>query len=97
MSTSSLPSFIKIHLAVLEKKSKMWKVYGRTTTDDDDDDDDGRTDGRRAMTIAHSSLRLRWAKNVRGHEYFIPTKFGKYPSSNSVVKADYVFQYIYMH
>ena len=35
--------------------------------------------------------------NVRGHDYFIPTKFGKYPSSNSVVKADYVFQYIYMH
>ena len=29
--------------------------------------------------------------------YFILTKFGKYPSSNSVVKADYVFQYIYMH
>ena len=56
MSTSSLPSFIKIHPAVLEKKSKMWKVYGRT---------DGRTtdDGRCAMTIAHSSLRLRWAKN----------------------------------
>ena len=27
--------------------------------------------------------------NVRGHEYFIPTKFGKYPSSNSVVKADF--------
>ena len=38
MSTSSLPSFIKIHQAVLEKKSKMWKVYGRK-----DDDDDGRT------------------------------------------------------
>ena len=35
--------------------------------------------------------------NVRGHEYFIPTKFGKYPSRNSVVKAYYVFQYIYMH
>ena len=35
--------------------------------------------------------------NVRGHEYFIPTKFGKYPSSDSVVKADYVFPYIYMH
>ena len=34
---------------------------------------------------------------VQGHEYFIPTKFGKYPSRNSVVKADYVFQYIYMH
>ena len=32
-----------------------------------------------------------------GHEYFIPTKFGKYPSSDSVVKADYVFPYIYMH
>ena len=55
MSTSSLPSFIKIHQAVLEKKSKMWNVYGRQT--------DGRTDdGRCAMTIAHSSLRLRWAK-----------------------------------
>ena len=35
--------------------------------------------------------------NVQGHEYFIPTKFGKYPSRNSVVKAYYVFQYIYMH
>ena len=29
-------------------------------------------------------------------KYFIPTKFGKYPSSDSVVKADSVFQYIYM-
>ena len=35
--------------------------------------------------------------NVQGHEYFIPTKFGEYPSSDSVVKADYVFLYIYMH
>ena len=35
--------------------------------------------------------------NVRGHKYFIPTKFGEYPSSNSVVKADYVFPFIYMH
>ena len=35
--------------------------------------------------------------NVRGHEYFIPTKFGKYPSSDSVVKADSVFQYIYVY
>ena len=34
--------------------------------------------------------------NVRGHEFFIPTKFGKYPSSDSVVKADSVFPYIYM-
>ena len=30
-------------------------------------------------------------------KYFIPTKFGKYPSSDSVVKADSVFQYIYMN
>ena len=35
--------------------------------------------------------------NERGLEYFIPTKFGEYPSSDSVVKSDYVFQYIYMH
>ena len=35
---------------------------GRRTTDDDDD---GRADdGRCAMTIAHLSLRLRWAKNT---------------------------------
>ena len=63
MSTSSLPSFIKIHPAVPEKKSKMWKVYGRT---DDGRRTDGRTDGRCAMTIAHSSLRLRWAKKDIG-------------------------------
>ena len=30
-------------------------------------------------------------KHVRRHEYFIPPKFHKYPSSSSVVKADYVF------
>ena len=55
MSTSSLPSFIKIHQAVLEKNLKMWKVYRRT----------GRwtENGRRDMTIAHLSLRLRWAKS----------------------------------
>ena len=34
---------------------------------------------------------------VRDHGYFIPTKFRKYPSSDSLVKADYVFPYIYMH
>ena len=28
---------------------------------------------------------------------FIPNKFGKYPSSDSVVKADSGFQYIYIH
>ena len=35
-------------------------------------------------------------KNELGHEYFIPTKFGKYPSRYSAVKADYVFPDIYM-
>ena len=35
--------------------------------------------------------------NERGLEYFIPTKFGEYPSGDSVVKSDYVFPYIYMH
>ena len=48
----------------------MWKFSdddGRRRTDDDGrrrtDDDDGRTDdGRCAMTIAHLSLWLRWAK-----------------------------------
>ena len=35
--------------------------------------------------------------HVRGHEHFIPTKFRKHPLSSSVVKADYVFPYIYMH
>ena len=47
MSTSSLPSFIKILPNV--------KVYGRRTPTDD---------GRCALTIAHSSLRLRWAKKI---------------------------------
>ena len=27
--------------------------------------------------------------HVRGNEFFFPTKFRKYPSSDSVVKADY--------
>ena len=43
----------------------------------------------------------RYGKNilmhVPGHEQFIPTKFRKHPLRGSVVKADYVFQYIYMH
>ena len=38
MSTSSLPSFIKIHQAVLEKKLKMLKF----TDEDDERTDDGR-------------------------------------------------------
>ena len=35
--------------------------------------------------------------HVQGHEHFIPTKFRKHPLSGSVVKAGYVFPYIYMH
>ena len=35
--------------------------------------------------------------NVRGHGYCIRTRFGKYPLSDYVAKADYVFPYIYMH
>ena len=35
--------------------------------------------------------------HVPGHEHFIPTKFRKHPLSGSVVKAGYVFRYIYMH
>ena len=35
--------------------------------------------------------------HVPGHEHFIPSKFRKHPWSGSVVKADYVFPYIYMH
>ena len=33
--------------------------------------------------------------NERGLEYFIPTKFGEYPSSDSEDKGDYVFPYLY--
>ena len=34
---------------------------------------------------------------VRDYEHFIPAKFRKHPLSGSVVKADYVFPYLYMH
>ena len=33
---------------------------------------------------------------VRDHEHFMPIKFRKHPLSGSVVKADYVFPYIYI-
>ena len=36
-----------------------------------------------------------WIQICGGHEYFIPNKFYKYISNNSVVKADSVFNYIY--
>ena len=35
--------------------------------------------------------------HVPGHEHIIPTKFRKHPLSGSVVKAGYVFPYVYMH
>ena len=35
-------------------------------------------------------------KQVRDYEYFISIKFPKHPSSGSVRKADYVFQYTYI-
>ena len=35
--------------------------------------------------------------HVPGYAHFIPTKFRKHPLSGSVVKAGYVFPYIYMH
>ena len=35
--------------------------------------------------------------HVRGHEFLIPSKFRKHPSSGSAVKAEYVFTYIYLH
>ena len=35
----TLPSFVKIHQAVLEKKSNIWKLFSGQTADDDDDDD----------------------------------------------------------
>ena len=48
MSTSSLPSFVKINQSVLKKKSKMLKVYAGQT--------DGRTSGRPTKTYENSSL-----------------------------------------
>ena len=52
--------------AVLEKKLRMWKD-GRTPDGRRTDagrTPDGRDYGRCAMTIAHSSLWLRWAKKI---------------------------------
>ena len=64
-----LSSFVEFRSVVSEEKSKMWKFTpdGRRT--------DGRRtdDGRCAMTIAHSSLRLRWAKSFVPMEFQIDT------------------------
>ena len=46
-----VPSFVEIGPVVLEKKSKMWKVYRQTD------------DERQAIRKAHLSFQFRWAKN----------------------------------
>ena len=66
MSNSSLPSLIKIHQAVLEKKSNMWKVYARRT------DDDGRTDGRRTVRYDNSSLEPSAQVSLKANIYVVP-------------------------
>ena len=59
---------------------------------------------RRGPPVTYFGLALdpplgRYGQNifmhVPGHEHFIPTKFRKHPLSGSVVKAGYVFPYIY--
>ena len=62
MSTSSLPSFIKIYQAVLEKKLKMWKFT------DNDDDRRRRTDGRRTVRFIYNYGRK---KNILIYAYHI--------------------------
>ena len=48
-------------------------------------------------TLSSADLLEKVYKQAHGHEYFIPTKFCKHPSSGSVVKTDYVSPKIYMH
>ena len=50
-----VPSFVEIGPVVLEKKSKIGKVYRRTDRQTDD--------GRKAIRKAHLRFQLRWAKN----------------------------------
>ena len=54
-----VPSLVKIGPVVLEKKSKIWKVYRQM-----DRQTDRQTDGRQAIRKAHWSFQLRWAKNT---------------------------------
>ena len=60
----------------------MWKFTpdGRRTTTDRRTDD-----GRCAMTIAHSSLRLGWAKNFRGKLFENGKRYAK--SATTIQKA----------
>ena len=77
------------------KNVKSLRTDGRT-----DDDDDGRTDdGRCAMTIAHSSLRLRWANKI-----LMSPEFSKVQETiigdMLCIEPQHVFlnlQYIYPH
>ena len=63
INTSSLPSFIKTHQAVLEKNLKMWKVYWQTGGWTENGRRRWTENGRQDITIAQLSLRLRWAKS----------------------------------
>ena len=57
------------------------RTDGRT-----DDDDDGRTDdGRCAMTIAHSSLRLRWAKKHEVNHEELDIYFNQFGEGNNCI------------
>ena len=47
-----LPSLVEIAQVVLEKRMKMWKVYGQM-------------DGWQAIRKAHLSFQLRWAKKEK--------------------------------
>ena len=42
----------------------------------------------RALDLPLGAFGSKVNTNERGLEYFIPTKFGEYPSSDSVVKAN---------
>ena len=60
-----LSSFVEFRSAVLEKKSKMWKLMTDGRRTDDGRTTDGSQDLRqRVITIVHLSLRLRCTKNM---------------------------------
>ena len=50
-----------------------------------------------ALNLLLGGSGLKTTTLVRDLEYFIHTKFHKHPSCDSVVNADYVFPYIYIH
>ena len=70
------------------RKCEKFTPDGRRTDDDGRTTTDGRTDdGRCAMTIAHSSLRLRWAKNWR-----ICPPVGRFTCMSRASKVDVTFR-----